>query len=164
MSKLRKSVKPYQLFIIGLVLLVPSIFDLLPTVYAGILVWFGLFLWIVAIFKAIGSLFKKAGSPVSIAKTQKKMYDLNKSKNPEASKEELRLMTASARTGFRKPDELLRLSAYTAQVAEKLEHPNNFQTMVYVMITMEFKDLNQSLNMSPDELLDEVCRVIPTSY
>lgn len=34
----------------------------------------------------------------------------------------------------------------------------------YVMITMEFKDLNQNLNMSPDELLDEVCKVIPASY
>lgn len=164
MSKQRKNIKPYQLFIIGLVLLLPSIFDLLPTVYAGILVWFGLFFWVVAIFKWIGGLFKKAGSPISITKMQKKMYDLNKSKNPNASKEELRLMTASARTGFRKPDELLQLSAYTAQVAEKLEHPNNFQTMVYVMITMEFKDLNQNLNMSSDELLDEVCKVIPTSY
>lgn len=164
MSKQRKNIKPYQLFIIGLVLLLPSIFDLLPTMYAGILVWFGLFFWVVAIFKWIGGLFKKAGSPISIAKTQKKMYDLNKSKNPNASKEELRLMTASARNGFRKPDELLRLSAYTVKVADKLEHPNNFQTMVYVMITMEFKDLNQNLNMSPDELLDEVCKVIPTSY
>ena len=164
MSRQRKSIKPYQLFIIGLVLLLPSIFDLLPTMLAGILVWFGLFFWVLAIFKWLGGLFKKAGSPISIAKMQKKMYDLNKSKNPNMSKEELRLMTASARTGFRKPDELLRLSAYTAQVAEKLEHPNNFQTMVYVMITMEFKDLNQNLNMSPDELLDEVCKVIPTSY
>lgn len=107
---------------------------------------------------------QKAVSPVSMAKIQKKMYDVNKNKNPNASKEELRLMRASARNGFRQPDELLRLSAYTAQVAEKLEHPNNFQTMVYVMITMEFKDLNQNLNMSPDELLDEVCKIIPTSY
>lgn len=164
MSKQRKSIKPYQLFLIGLALMLPSVFHILPSMSAGILVWFALLFWVVAIFKGIGGLFKKAGSPVSIAKMQKKMYDLNKSKNPNASKEELRLMTVSARTGFRKPDELLRLSAYTAQVAEKLEHPNNFQTMVYVMITMEFKDLNQNLNMSPDELLDEVCKVIPTSY
>lgn len=28
----------------------------------------------------------------------------------------------------------------------------------------EKKDLNQNLNMSPDELLDEVCKIIPTSY
>ncbi|MBL8121298.1 hypothetical protein JNM87_00925 [Candidatus Saccharibacteria bacterium] len=132
--------------------------------FAGILVWFGLFFWVVAIFKFIGGLFKKAGSPVSVAKMQKKMYDVNKRQNPNASKEELRLMTVSARAGFKKPDELLRLTAYTTKVAEKLEHPNNFQTMVYVMITMEFKDLNQNLNMSPDELLDEVCKVIPTSY
>lgn len=164
MSKQRMSVKPYQLFIIGLVLLLPSIFHLLPSMYAGILVWFALLFWVIAIFKWIGGLFKKAGSPVSIAKTQKKMYDVNKRQNPNASKEELRLMTVSARTGFKKPEELLRLSAYTAKVADKLEHPNNFQTMVYVMITMEFKDLNQNLNMSPDELLDEVCKIVPTSY
>jgi hypothetical protein len=132
--------------------------------FAGILVWFGLFFWIVAIFKWIGGLFKKVGSPVSVAKMQKKMYDVNKRQNPNASKEELRLMTVSARTGFKEPDELLRLSAYAVKVADKLEHPNNFQIMVYVMITMEFKDLNQNLNMSSDELLDEVCKVIPTSY
>lgn len=164
MSKQRKSVKPYQLFLIGLTLMLPSVFHLLPSMFAGILVWFGLFFWVVAIIKGIGGLFKKVGSPVSIAKMQKKMYDVNKRQNPNASKEELRLMTVSTRTGFKKPDELLRLTAYTTQVAEKLEHPNNFQTMVYVMITMEFKDLNQNLNMSPDELLDEVCKVIPTSY
>lgn len=164
MSKQRKSIKPYQLFLIGLALMLPSVFHILPSMFAGILVWFGLFFWVVAIFKFIGGLFKKVGSPVSVAKMQKKMYDVNKRQNPNASKEELRLMTVSARAGFKKPDELLRLTAYTTKVAEKLEHPNNFQTMVYVMITMEFKDLNQNLNMSPDELLDEVCKVIPTSY
>ncbi|MGB3023563.1 MAG: hypothetical protein WBB39_02030 [Candidatus Saccharimonadales bacterium] len=114
MSKQRKSVKPYQLFIIGFVLLLPSIFNLLPTMFAGILVWFGLFFWVVAIFKWIGGLFKIAGSPVSIAKTQKKMYDLNKSKNPNVSK--------------------------------------------------EVQGFKSNLNMSPDKLLDEVCKVIPTSY
>ncbi len=164
MSKQRKSIKPYQLFLIGLALMLPSVFHLVTSMFAGILVWFGLFFWVVAIFKFIGGLLKKVSSPVSIAKMQKKMYDVNKHQNPNASKEELRLMTVSSRTGFKKPDELLRLTAYTTQVAEKLQHPNNFQTMVYVMITMEFKDLNQNLTMSPDELLDEVCKVIPTSY
>lgn len=162
MSK-RKSLKPYQLFLIGLALMLPSALHLLPSMLAGILVWFGLFFWIVAIFKWVGGLFKKAGSPASIAKMQKKMYDVHKRQNPNATKEELRLMTVSARNGFREPEQLLRLTAYTASVAEKLEHPNNFQTMVYVMITMEFKDLNQKLK-STDELLDEVCRIIPASY
>ncbi len=62
MSKQKKDIKPYQLIIIGFVLLLPSIFHLIPSMYAGILVWFALLFWAVALFKAIGGLFKKTDS------------------------------------------------------------------------------------------------------
>lgn len=62
MSKQRKSLKPYQLFLIGLVLLFPSIFHLLPSMYAGILIWFALLFWIVAIINAIRNRIKRGGN------------------------------------------------------------------------------------------------------
>lgn len=123
--------------------------------------------WVIAVIVVIVCIYllmKKMSSPLTVAKLQKRTYEVYKRQNPRTSKEELRLMTISDRPGFNSPEKLLQLTLFTDEISKKLHTANNFQLMIYVMITVEFKDMGKPLGIHPDRLLAEIRKIIPASY
>lgn len=111
--------------------------------------------------------FKSAATfsgPLGIVRTQKKMYSLLRRSKPSLDKEELWFEVTRQRPGFKSPEVLAEMTIAAQRVSDGLKQPMNFQSIVFALVVIEYRQLNKDMPIPADSLFQHIQKIIPKDW